>query len=474
LSNNTENKMSGHSRQLQRHRIATTSHPSAKKKAQLFVSPAAEEKVTPLQARLIRIGYIFTAMMATGAAISTTAALISLNVLTGGVASVLLPALIFIAGFAMNWCINIGAVPSVLVDMFGKGGLFKGFAVNENGKFLDPREKILMGLGFLLALSVGIATAMLTFNATFRLPMAFTFLAGLSSPALTFIASILAVVTLVCLTAMMFKDIAALIKREDKWRAIKNDIISLVPTEGKSPGLILAQRILVYGLAVIIFPLATFGVFMTMNAGAKGVKAFLLKYIPQLSEAVVDIVSKAICLGLAVAGRIAFTFRNIFNLIKYPFMPSPQIAAAGSTTTNASSATSSSMRVLEALAVVNGVGNGFISIQGAGGVGNLLGFIAGIGGTVVSVAAGWRNIHTQSQAKTEPVAAQRPLKWPASHDVPSLSVAPSTPDAKSVVATNPASNFSSLRHKVGFRVAQRIESLQASEQRRMQASIRVN
>lgn len=87
-------------------------------------------------------------------------------------------------------------------------------------------QSVLMALGVTLALSVGITFGALTYASTFSLTSAFGFLAAIS-PAFPPIAALLAVVTLVCLTALMLKDIAKLIKNENIFDSCKKFIVNL-------------------------------------------------------------------------------------------------------------------------------------------------------------------------------------------------------------------------------------------------------
>lgn len=88
-------------------------------------------------------------------------------------------------------------------------------------------KKVLMGIGIFLALSVGITFGALTYINTFSLTSAYGFLAAMTG-AFPPLAAVLAVVTAVCLTALMLKDIANLIKKENIWQSCKNFISDLL------------------------------------------------------------------------------------------------------------------------------------------------------------------------------------------------------------------------------------------------------
>lgn len=379
---------------------------------------------------LTAIGYVFAGIIAIGSGVSTAAAFVTLNLVSAGLASYIIAGLIFSAGALMNWYINKNAVPEVLVDIFGKGRLFQGLMEVAKGQPLSQKKKAAMWVGFLLALSVGITNGVLTYGSTFSLSTAFGFLAAIS-PAFPPIAGILAGVTLICLTALMLKNIAAVIKTKDIVKTCVDFLRNLVSTdpklphnEGKSRRRILAERITTTVLTIVALPLAGLGLYMTMNACAAGAKAFLLKNIPKASLVAVEIASKTISLGLALLGRIPFTVKNTIRTISKLFSGKELVKAgvAGQPVVQPKlSSSAQALYVLKAvglysLCVVNAVGNGLISIVGGGGPDRAESMLAGAGGTWNSFVAGASNIDLSSSAAgtsvkppNEPVISNQPI-----------------------------------------------------------------
>lgn len=373
------------------------------------IKPAEEPALTwrTMSARqkvLTALGYLFAGIIAVGCGVSTAAAFITLNIMTMGLPCYLITGLIFVAGFAMNWYINKNAVPGVLVEIFGKGRPFQSLMEESKNVPLSKWKKVAMGVGVLLALSVGFTNGVLTYAGTFSLTSAFGFLAVIS-PALPWIAAILAGVTLVCLTAVMLKNIALLVRTKDVWKSCKDFLYTLFSIDpslphnrNKSKARRIFERSVTVFFTFVALPLAAFGLYMTMNASAAGAKIFLLRNIPQASLVAVEVASKVISLGFALLGRIPFTVRNIFRTLAKVFtkeeepqpLSSPSQPAAGSQAQPSTAARV--LYVLEGVAlhslcVVNAVGNGLISVVGGGGV------AAGIGGSINSLVAGASNIH---------------------------------------------------------------------------------
>jgi hypothetical protein len=398
-------------------RVAGCVH--CKKESQQCVCPVQGPIEPPLtwktmnrrQKFLTGLGYFFASIIAIGSGVSTAAAFVTLNLVSAGLASYIIAGLIFSAGTLMNWYINKNAVPEVLVDIFGKGKLFQGLMEVAKGQPLSKNRKRAMWFGFLLALSVGITNGVLTYASTFSLSTAFGFLAAIS-PAFPPIAGVLAGVTLICLTALMLKNIAAVIKTKNLKESCLNFLRNLVSTDpslphnqGKSRRRIVAERITTTLLTMVALPLAGLGLYMTMNACAAGAKTFLLKNIPKASVLAVEIVSKTISLGFALLGRIPFTFKNTLRIISRLF-PEKAAQPAGEALPSQIkppkvSLAAQALYVLKAVAlytlcVVNAVGNGLISIVGGGGPERVESMLAGVGGTWNSFVAGASNINLAS------------------------------------------------------------------------------
>lgn len=85
---------------------------------------------------------------------------------------------------------------------------------------LSSKKKIAMVIGFFLALSAGIMQGLLTYGSTFTLSSAFSFLAVIS-PALPPIAAVLAIVTIISLTAVLLRNIANWVKTPEMMSVFK-------------------------------------------------------------------------------------------------------------------------------------------------------------------------------------------------------------------------------------------------------------
>ncbi|HSW70419.1 MAG TPA: hypothetical protein VLH77_00370, partial [Gammaproteobacteria bacterium] len=254
--------------------------------------------------------------MAIGCGISTAATFISLNLMTGGAATAI-AAIFFLTGAAVNWWIFKRYVSPVLINLFGR----EKFFVNEKGETLSLTKKAAMIIALIFSLSVGITYAGLTYVSTIALPATFSFL-GAISIALPPVAGLLAAVAFFCMTALMLKDIADLIKKVDVWGEIVKFCKNMVDTdpnldqnkvngEPKSRPRIIAERFLTTFFTAVFIPVACLGLYMTMNACVPGVKAILLNVIPSAAEMTASIVS----LGFAFIGQIPFGIATAIETI---------------------------------------------------------------------------------------------------------------------------------------------------------------
>lgn len=363
---------------------------------------------TAWQKFLHYFGNFCVGFIALGCGISTAATFIGLNIVTGGLATVI-AALFFFAGAAVNWWIFKRYVSPVLIALFGQ----EKFFVDEKGKPLSIEKKIAMVIAVLLSLSVGITFAGLTYVSTLALPMTFAFL-GAVSFALPPVAALLAAVTLICMTALMLKDIAALIKKENIRTEIKNYFVSLfcrtLPRDaGKSTARVAIERTTSVLLTAVLVPLAIVGLFMTMNACLPGVKTILMSWIPSLSEGAALGIATFVSLVPAFIGQIPFGVQTVCQTIDkivsgisnglaklYQKVTgahkasSEEPAPRGSTVEPGEAAAqpdSIGVKVIKVFsAITNGVGNGVIAMAGA--VGAFWSWIALGSGTENSFCAG--------------------------------------------------------------------------------------
>lgn len=423
-------------------------------------APLTWERMTPRQRFMHRLGKVLAAVIAVGSGITTTAAFVALNIVSAGAPTIIGAAIIFFAGFVVNWYINANNVPPVLVESFGKGWPFSGLMEKAKGIPLATWKKGLMWFGIVLALAVGFTNAVLTSASTLSLVHTFGFLAAISS-VLPPVAIFLAAVTFICLSATMLNSIRLLIKSDNARQEIKDFLRTLYSIDPEAPhnagmsrGKILAVRGVTILFTLIIVPLAAFGLAMTMNAQAAGAKLSILKIIPNASVAAVELACKIIALGFAFLGRIPFTAKNVFKSLAKGFSyfnaeaqaavaPSeigerPQQASRGAVVWYYTK-----VAVLYSLALINAVGNGLISIVGGGGI------PSGVGGSVVSAAAGASNIqikYPSGKERSEPPPAPPLTLSPARRVVPHSHT--QEPASSSEVPGRSPSSFSYRRNAV--------------------------
>lgn len=354
------------------------------------------------QAFLAGFGYFCSAFIAVGSGVSTAGAFITLNLVTGGLASVG-AALLFAAGTAVNWWIFKRYVSPVLIDLLGR----EKFLIDEDGQPLSIWKKIAMGVALALSVSVGATFGALTYGSTFTLSTAFTFLA-VAAPVFPYVAAALAGVTLICMTALMIKDISDLIKKKDVIGECKKFLKNLVSTDpelpqnkGKSHGRILAERIATIVMTAAFLPLACFGLYMTMNACAPGVKQILIDKIPGISATAADAIAGVVSLGLAFIGQIPFGIQAAFQTIAKIFSPKAHDFVPAS---QQESMAAKAWKGIKLLGVgINAVGNGLISMMGA--FGSLLRGLALASGTGNSAFAG-----VPAVLGSDPAKAKLPMR----------------------------------------------------------------
>jgi|GEM_PF-7040652 len=349
--------------------------------------------ITPWQKVLSDFGLLCSAIMAVGCGVSTAGTFISMNIATGGLASVI-AAMLFVSGTAVNWWIFKRYVSPVLIALFGR----EKFMVDENNNPLEISQIVMLGIAIALATSVGITFAALTFTSTFDLVLAFPFLTAIG-PALPYVAGLLAGVTLICMTALMLKDLADLIKAGNIIQNCKNFLTNLfsanpnaIENKGKSPTRVKWERNFRVTLSFLFIPLACIGLFMTMSACAPGVKEILLHNIPLISARVADGLAKFISLGLAFAGQIPFgittAFETLASISKTIFGTGSQEVKSVVREKPISTGEKIWNRIRLAAVFSNASGNGGISAKGAGANNPGLATLAFVCGTATSAFAG--------------------------------------------------------------------------------------
>lgn len=100
-------------------------------------------------------------------------------------------------------------------------------------QFISTAKTLNMAIGAILALSVGITFGALTYVSAFSITGAFGFLAAIS-PLFPPLAAILASATLICLTALMFKEFIQLVREDDILTTCKNFLYEMVRTDTRT------------------------------------------------------------------------------------------------------------------------------------------------------------------------------------------------------------------------------------------------
>jgi hypothetical protein len=164
-----------------------------------------------LKMTLQQLGEILASIIAVGCGVAVAANFIALGLLTGGLGYAV-AGILFCAVTYINWLINKNSVPEVLVEMFGRKEKFRMLRKDAKGNPLSWGRTFLIWLGLLASLAAGVAQGVLAYNGTFTLTKGLVFLGVLGSGFFPPLAAILAGVTAICVTAMILKNIAALIR----------------------------------------------------------------------------------------------------------------------------------------------------------------------------------------------------------------------------------------------------------------------
>lgn len=398
----TENELSRFDTELQV--LANNNRRLSDEELNLIESLTGHLHRTRLQKFLAGFGYFCSALMAVGCGVSTAGTFIALGLTTGGLAWVLAGTL-FLASTAVNWWIFKRYVSSVLIDFFGK----ENFFVDEEGKPLSPLKKWAMGGALVLSLCVGATFAALTYSSTFTLSVGLPFLAVIA-PAFPYIAAVLLGVTLVSMTALMLKDIATLIKKNDVLGECKKFLKDLVNTDpelpqnrGKSRGRILGERITTVTLTALFLPLACLGLYMTMKACVPGLQAILLETMPRLPVLTAGAIATTVSLGFAFVGQIPFgiqtAFQTVANIVPAAFQgvaklfkrdqgENAQPDQRAVTPSERESTAALAWKTVKLIGVgINAIGNGLISMIGATGS-SVVRYVAFMSGMANSAFAG--------------------------------------------------------------------------------------
>lgn len=359
---------------------------------------------TKTQKVLTVIGWIIAVAIALGCGASTAAAFLGLNLVASAVTASIIAGMIFVAGTAMNAYIFKNTVPSVLIKFFGLGRWLEGVRIDSHGQELSTPKKVAMGIGFFFALACGITFGALAQVGTYVLPAAFPYLLGLGAW-LTPIAATLGILTVVGMTALMFKSIYELIQKDDIVGDIKNFFKELVNIDTRlqqnqddngnpkpSWQIKLEHRVTAI-LTVAVLPLAAIGLFTTMKACTPGVTAILSNFIPRAAAVMGNIIS----LGFALVAQIPFVLSTAINAIHSLVSGDPRLRPrpgdAPATTMEKIVNTTAHVFCL-----INATGNTAIALRGAGAPGSASFVLGGIGGFINSGSAGESSI-AEDQAK---------------------------------------------------------------------------
>lgn len=196
-----------------------------------------QERNTRRREFLKGLGKACAGIIAVSCGVTIYSSFISLGLLMPGFLAYPIAILLFCAVSYVNWLIYKDSVPEMLVEMFGEEILFKVLRVDCNKNPLTFQRKLLMGLGLCASFAVAIASGMLVPNGN-GIFNGFIFLSALSPSFLSLTAGVFTrvftLVTVVCLTALMFKNISSLIINPDLWQSFKDFFKELLNFETKT------------------------------------------------------------------------------------------------------------------------------------------------------------------------------------------------------------------------------------------------
>lgn len=258
--------------------------------------------------------------IATGAGVlmlAITAWPLTVALVVGGLAG------IFVA--LANWSIFKNAVPAVLRDIFGKDKLFEGWTkyIDDNtGKKveLSRTRKIALGLSSVLAASVGLFTGILFYTFPLSIPLTlgkialFSFLAsGVAGSIFPPVAIAFAAIAFVCITALMIKAFASLLKTKD-WKEVTKKLFKPITdlfdpeaerNKGKSARRLKIEKVITYALVGIIAVASLYGLGNMQWLSAVALEP-ILQTMTHLAPAVAMAVTASLSLSIAFIGQVPF------------------------------------------------------------------------------------------------------------------------------------------------------------------------
>ena len=238
---------------------------------------------------------MFALLNAVGCGITTAVAL--LMVFGTAWPLVLTSLVLFCFTTRANWKMGLAPTWEAFRDLFGKGGFAKGlirfYSEDINGlKELSLPKKIALCIAGLFSMGAGFTFGMLTYGFVASIG----FMAVVLGPMAWLLATVACVVTI----TMMMKSCVNLIKNENLKESIKEYFKSVFYLNPKLIGEKNTDKRkltigIAIGLSIILFPLAIFGLVMTMYTG----NVTAMKMIPKLAAYIV-------CLGVASVAQIPF------------------------------------------------------------------------------------------------------------------------------------------------------------------------
>lgn len=302
--------------------------------------------------------------------------------------------IMFIAVIAMNYKMLNKSVPEVLISIFG-GKYFLQGLLSVGKKSHSTSKKILILFGFICAFTAGLSFGALNYIAVASVINSVCSISFLA----TVLASIFLLITVACITCLMFKSIVQLIQANHILEKSKKFFINLFDMnpnlqrhQNKSTLEIYFLRFLHIMLLLILIPISIMGLIMTTKVCANGINQLLhtsnIEYIPTL-------VSEILAFGVGMIGQIPFVLKTTIMAVSGFFEKPDQ--------TTKSEALFMSDKLFAGgillLRIIFAVGNGIIAMLSA--QDSITRCLAASGGMVNSFASTTDDIPIASHSSTK-------------------------------------------------------------------------
>lgn len=290
-------------------------------------SVAIQSYRTAWQQVLAYVGKVLALLMASVCGVSTAVTVIAASMTNWSLVST--AAFAGLAGAATiltNWLTYKNAVPAVLIDVFGRDVLFRGWLQyydKETGekKHFSAAQSYIWALSFLFAISVGLSNGALLYN--FLVSMQeislFPFLAPntLLGSFLPGVAGGFTLIFCICVTSLMLNAFVDLLREKSMTHYLMTPLRRIQDIFNEAPHANSAslkfKKMLTYTALVLVTSIALFGLVSMQIQGSVSLREFLFKTSG---------------LSLEVATRAALVISMIFSLIgQLPFITASSFKA---------------------------------------------------------------------------------------------------------------------------------------------------